>query len=251
MIKICSLLIILFINISVYAQIDIIFHQDKIKQGSLISVRFVTTEEIAKKINSAPIKGQTISDTLYIQSIDPLVKNEADEKFSAKALIVVVKPNLSRQMKINLAGEEINLNANTLVVIPTDSSEGFVFGDFEIPIKKKYLITILFGLAFFLLCYFTYFFWRSYRLKKIRKDKLVAMKNHILNIESYDEIVSLWQNKQDYLATFPHLESSFKDFEKVLFKYLFKPGQTEEEKLEIRKAYKKFTSDISGGFYGI
>jgi hypothetical protein len=232
------------------AGVVIKFAEKKITQGSLQSVKLLIDEESFIKLDSLKLMGLTINETLYIQSVSPFTKNNSND-LEANATVVFIKVPKENSAIIETSKGKIGVEWENNEILPTEASQNFLFGNFEIPRSKNiflgFLILIVFGFLILI----------GIKLKKTRDQKLKVkkyldnIKDQILSSNDYHSIVEIWKRKHEILNLFPHLSIAFSNLEKELFKVQFKPVQSELEKEEVQKAYKFFLDQIKGDLDGI
>jgi hypothetical protein len=106
------------------------------------------------------------------------------------------------------------------------------------------LIIILLVVGSFLL-------WRKISARRKVAARRKKLLEEFKSCTSYEDVVSMWQKKRIFFQEFPQLESNFSSFEEVLFRYQFKPKQTDTEKQSVLDAYRKLLSDNEGVLRGI
>lgn len=227
------------------------FSQSEVKQGSLEPATLRVSAEIMGKVPLNKLAGKNFAESIYFHKMSPFLRKEGSTSFESEVQIIFVKIPESQRLIDNVNGTSLVLNWNQIKIIPTDPGEGLIFGNFTIPERFKWLfwLSIFFGIVAISLGV-----WGIYkRIKEKRKFKEVRLKikNEIMSCSTYHDVVLIWQNKKFYCDKFPHLEGPFKKLETVLFKYQFKPSQSEKEKDEVIKAYQVFVREIEEGFRGI
>ncbi len=227
------------------------FKTDKIKQGSFQSVLLKMDESTAEKIDLQKLKGENIGETVYIQDVGPLAKMVDAHYFESTATIIFLKVPATDGLLYKTSKFEIPVKWSKILVIPTEAGKELLFGSFTLPQKVR-IIFWLFGTIFLVIIFLIIFnFRKKWQAKKAIKFKRNNLKDEILSAARYEQVVNLWKNKHSFISQFPHLDEPFKVLEQVLFKYQFKPHQSEQEKAEVVKAYKEFKNKIDGGFNGI
>jgi hypothetical protein len=68
---------------------------------------------------------------------------------------------------------------------------------------------------------------------------------------TYEEIVTIWLQREKYLKAFPTIIEDFKKFETILNRHQFKPNRSSKEISEIQDAYEKFKTTLRGVLHGI
>jgi hypothetical protein len=246
------LLLLSFISLVAPASAGIVikFAEKKITQGSLQSVNLIVDEESFTKLDSFKLMGLTINESLYIQSVSSFTRNNGND-LEASATVVFIKVPKENAAIIETSKGNIQVDWGNTEILPTEASEGYLFGNFEIPRPKNILwgLSILIVLGVLVLT--------GIKLKKTRDQKskakkyLEKIKDQILSSSDYNSIVETWKKKHEIINHFPNLSSPFSNLEKELFKVQFKPVQSELEKEEVQKAYKLFLDQIKGDLDGI
>ncbi|MGE3609380.1 MAG: hypothetical protein AB7I27_07320 [Bacteriovoracaceae bacterium] len=250
MIKILLLFIISFsawANLSLQLQLP----KDAIKQGSLEKAVLVAPINTMEALPLNRLTGKNFGETIYFYRIGPFIRKEKSNNFESDVQVIFVKVPKSASITDKVEGQDVIINWSDVRIIPTEGAENLIFGNFSIPEKFKWPLVLL---ILSILGFVSGFAWRIVKKlqnKKRRKEELQKIKVEIYGATSFHDVVLIWQNKSFYLKTFPHLTEPLKNLEKVLFKYQFKPNQTEIEKDEVMKAYQEFLNEIRGGFNGI
>jgi hypothetical protein len=241
----------LFLVSSVEAEVVLSFGRDKIKQGSLEETILKVDMETAQKFSIQKLKGETVGDVLHFHQISPLVKKSEDGAFYAEATVIFAKIPEKNSLVYSSANEQITISWPQIEVITTDSDQRFVFADFTIPGKKDVWLLVLLSLTLVIISILSWTFRKRWKSKQLLKRKKLELREQLLSAGSYEDVVAVWQKKSQFLNEFGHLEEPFRALEKTLFKYQFKPNQSEAEKEEVMKAYRSFTQKTEGGFNGI
>ncbi len=239
--------LILLVALPVRSDIFLELSQDQVKQGSLISGKLkfdltsLSSEEVPK------LRGQTLGDVLYVHQIGPLVGRGGSSVYEADAKLIFLK--VPSGTAVPAAGG--NLRWGTLTVIPTEAPKELLFGNFSVPARRKLLLwggiaalLILGGLLFLKV-------WRVFQPRRKEKIRRQGLKQTLLSANDFDKVVELWRSKHTYLSEFPHITDPFLELESVLFKYQFKPSQSDAERSEVLQAYRRFTEAVTGGFNGV
>ncbi len=232
-------------------QLRLVFSGIEVKQGALVRAR-LTVPPAGINLPLQKLKGETISETVYVQQISPLLRKEGAAEYEAETQIIFINVPQSNNLQWKIGESEIILSWDQLTVIPTEVPKEMLWADFSAPdvLHQNWLWILALTLLLFI-PYPVFVLWKKLNFKKREKLRKAAIVEEIKNCRSYDDVVTLWKKKHTYLSTFPHLENSFVDLEKVLFKIQFKPGQSEAEKSEVLNAYQKFLNETEGGFRGI
>lgn len=251
--KIFVLLIsILFSNcLLAAARIDINFPVKEVKQGSLQHSVIRMDETSAQRIELQKLKGQTLGEILYIYSVSPLMRKDGGSAFEAEATIIFVKVPEQNKLTSKASGVDLEVTWNQVSVIPTEAPPELLFGTFTVPSRMKLMTWVGALVLLIILLVVSLKFRKNWLNKKTLKQRKLEAKAEISSAKEYADVVRLWQKKKSFIREFPHVEEPFRELEAVLFKYQFKPIQTETEKIEVMNAYRKFANQIEGGFSGI
>lgn len=245
------LVLILSTSIVAFAGIELDFKSAKVKQGSLEPAVLKIDQQSAQNLNLNKLSGQTLGEVIYLYSVSPLMKKAGDAGFEAEATAVFIKVPESNKIVHKTGTTEIDVSWNGIQIIPTEAPKELLFGTFEIPSPMK-LISWGSGLIVLIMAALAgWKFRQKLLLNKAIKNKKAQIKDEIISAKEFSDVVKLWEKKKILISEFPHIEGSFKDLEKVLFKYQFKPRQSETEKIEVMTAYREFIKSIEGGFNGI
>lgn len=225
------------------------FGAGPVKQGRFQSGKLRLDTESFQLIQNQKLTGETIGETIYLQSIKPFLKNQTNNFYETDVVVVFLKiPNDKIVFKVSSA--EIPVSWSKVEFIPTEAEKDLIWGSFNLPQKfKSFLwplipIILVLGLVYLRIR-------KKWKIKKIVKKKNRKLKHDLISPATYEEIVKVWTRKQEFVETFPHIASSFKDLEIILFKYQFRKFQSEDEKKEVIESYKEFVKKIEGGFNGI
>ena len=242
---------ILFLVSSAYAEIILSFPSDRIKQGSLVETTLKVDLETAQKFPIQKLKGETVGDVLHFHHISPLIRKNEDGAFYADATVIFAKVPEKNSVVYNSNSGQVTLAWPQIEIINTEADQKLIFADFTIPGKKNVWLLILGSLIVIVLFILAWILGSRWKIKQQLKRKKLDLKQKLISAGSYEEVVSLWQKKSEFLKEFGYLEEPFRDLEKTLFKYQFKPKQTDIEKEEVMKAYRAFTQKTEGGINGI
>ena len=230
---------------------DIRFTGAKIKQGAIVPVKLVFDLPASQGLSVNKILGQTLGGNFYIYKAKPLLTKDNWTAFESDAEIILAKVPESKPLIYKSGENEVIITWNDVEFIPTEAPKEMIYGNFEIPSRAQILkwvgvlVVILFLLGFG---------WKIKLImshKKELKSRKAAIKNEIVSAREYHDVVKVWQKKSIIVREFPKIEMNFKNLEAVLFKYQFKPSQTEAEKIEIMNAYRDFVDKCQGGLDGI
>ena len=227
------------------------FVAQEIKQGSLESVKIHLNPEAAQRISLNKLKGQTLGETIYLYDVSPLMRKAGSSNFEADAKVIFVKTPETNALAFKQETEDLFITWGNTQITPTEAAKGFIFGNFEIPSRPKIILWLSILLGVGLLTFLGFWGRNKYRTKQALKAKTRALKAELTTAQTYAEVVNVWKKKHLYVSTFPHIEDSLKDFETVLFKYQFKPRQSEAEINVVMEAYREFLQKIAGGLNGI
>lgn len=218
------------------------------KQGEIVTARLIIKETQGQS-SLQGLKGKNFEKTLYLLSLSPFILKNGNLESEVK--IIFLKIPQTTFVRETLNGQDVMISWGDITVSGTEEAESFLLGDFDIPKKKKFFVWIMSGFLFLLVVLGTLWITRKNKKKKVIRLKKLALKEELVSCHSYEEVVSIWKKKLTYLSVFPQFENNFKNLEQVLFKYQFKPSQTEKEKSEVMEAYKQFRSEIMGGEHGV
>lgn len=234
---------------AVSIQLD--FFDSQLKQGQLEVAQVTMTAEAAQNISLQKLKGANFAETLYFYELGPLIKKDGGDYFVADAKVIFLKIPESPKLIQKLGNEEIILAWPQIEILPTEGGKELIFGQFEIPSRKKILLWVLISLGLLTGLYALIKYRKQIALKKAAREKRINLKDKLFNATDYSQIVEIWLSRDEFLTAFPEIRDYFKKFEITLFKYQFKPHQTETEKAEVVTAYREFLTNIQGGLSGI
>ncbi len=248
------ILLSLFLSVSAFASVlklEIRFQEPKIKQGSVVPATLVFDAESSQKLPINKIVGETLGGHFYIYSAKPLLTKDNWNAFESEATVIVGKIPEAKPVSYKSGDNEIMVLWNDVEFIPTEAPKELIYGTFEIPSRAQ-ILKWLSLLAVFIIAGLGIWKFKKYLDNKnsIQKKKR-ELKDEVLSAKEYADVVSIWQKKSQILKVFPSLEDHFKELEVVLFKYQFKPSQTETEKNQVMTAYREFINKSQGGFNGI
>jgi hypothetical protein len=229
----------------------IAFPSSEIRQGSIIHAKlFVTPDSLNLPLQE--LKGEIVSETLYFQQLSQLFKKERSPEYVSEIQVIFIKVPEASTLKFKIGEEVVELGWNNIQVIPVETPEELLWADFTAPdLFKGKLIWVWFVLLGLLISVFGIYAGKKISVKNAQKARKRRLIDEFKSCQTYDEIVSMWKKKRTYTTEFPHLSSAFQPFEEVLFRYQFKPTQTEIEKSEVLNAYRKLLDQGEGGFRGI
>lgn len=232
-------------------RLEIIFSNDEINQGSLQEATLEIETSSLQNFEIQKLKALSPNDTLYFHKLSPLMKSGSSGKYTSEISVVFLKVPESNSLKFSVAEQEVDLSWNDVHVIPTEASKGMIFEAFELPERRKILVWILCGLGIGAIVLIIFIVRKRWKISRDKKRHRQELKEDIFSANTYEEVISVWQRKFYYQEEFPHTAEGFKNLEKTLFKYVFKPHQSETEKTEILKAYRGFINEVQGGFNGV
>lgn len=240
----------LFFSISAWAnvQLELSVENSSPKQGEIVPAR-LTLKETQGQVFLSGINGKNFNKTLYVLSLSPFVIKGPFLEADAKIIFLKVPEGQFVSETVN--GQEVAIHWNNIRVIGIETPQSFLLGDFEIPQKKKIVLWILITFGILGLVWMGYWITRKIKKKDAVLSRNKSLKQDLLNCHSYDQVVIMWKKKRIFLNEFPQLDEHFKELEKVLFKYQFKPSQSVQEISEVLGAYEKFKADVTGVLNGI
>lgn len=227
------------------------FPKDKVKQGSLEEGVLLLDKPDSHSFGFSKLQGRSLEGILYFHKLSPLIKKEGSEFYEAEVSLIFLKQPEGDSITVKDNGTDLTISFSGIEILPTQAEQQLIFEKFTIPKKESPLFWALGGLILLFLGFVTYAFYRKWQQKMNLNSHRRRLKNELIEVRSFEEIARVWEKKPLFLKEFPHLETSFKELEKTLFLYLFKPHQTEEEKERVQKAYRHFIRDIEGGLHGI
>ena len=238
-------LLLLFFSFNVWSRVNLELSLDNpsVKQGEIVIGRLRVQEAEGQAV-LAGLKGKKIEKTLYLLSVSPFMGKQGQLEAEAKVIFLLI-PQKSEVTEI-VNGEEVFIKWNNIEVIPTPEPKSFLLGDFEIPIRANAIYWIIVFLSISVIALLTTLVLRHFSKKKKAKNKILALKKELLDCNSYEDVVEIWEQKRKYLETFPKIDKNFKVLENVLFKYQFKSQRTKSEIDEVVQAYSVFKSNVSG-----
>jgi hypothetical protein len=220
--------------------------QATVNQGEIIEGVLILKEGVVPPFS---LRDKTFGKTVYLFSLEPFVGRAST--FEAKAKVIFVKVPETNILLETVNGEEVVISWSGLKVKPTEAVQSFLFGDFEIPARKKVLPWIGGILTLAFLCFIGWFLLSKSNRKRLQKQKKKMLKDQLSQADNYENVVTIWKNKHQTLKEFPEMDNAFKNLEATLFKYQFKPHRTPDEIQQVMDAYAKFRDEILKGQNGV
>ncbi len=225
------------------------FSNPSIKQGKVEEATIYLDESTAQKLLASKIAGQSLESTIYLMEVGPLTKTE--NNFEASAKVIFLKIPESKALLYKGSHGEFPVTWSPVEIVPTEATQELIFETFSIPAKKD--LVLWFGLLLIaaLLIFIILKFRKAQLIKTQIKKRRASLRDDLLKGSNYVEVVEIWKKREEYLNEFPAIHDHFKKFEQVLYKYQFKPSQSEAEKIEVMQAYREFVNNVSGGLNGV
>lgn len=252
--KITAFFILILMSFSSFAgvlKVDIRFPEGKIKQGAIVPVKLIFDLPASQGLPLNKVIGETLGNTFYVFKAKPLVTKDNWTAFESDAEIIVAKIPEYAPLAFKSGDNDVMITWNEVEFVPTEAPKELIYGTFEIPSRAKILLwlSILVGIVLAGLVG-----WKvktKLSAKSALKSRRAAIKDEVLSAREYADVVKIWQKKSAIVKEFPVLDNNFKDLETVLFKYQFKPTQSEIEKSEVMNAYREFVNKSQGRFDGV
>ncbi len=227
------------------------FFAEEIRQGALVKAKlFVPPESV--NVPFQKLKGETVGETIYFYQLSPLLRKEGSSNYEADIQLIFVKVPESTSLVATVGDQAIELEWNNIRIIPVETPEGMLWADFTAPdFLEGKLTWIWLTLLIIILGAGGFIIWKKLNKRNKEKSRKQKLIDEFKSCQSYEDIVAFWKKKRSFIKDFPHLEGTFPPFEEVLFKYQFKPSQTENEKNEVMKAYRNLVEQSEGGFRGV
>lgn len=232
-------------------KVTIKFNTSKIKQGSVVDAVLGLNSETTQKIQYNQLKGQTLGGSFYIHQAKPLMTKGSWDTLESDAKIIVVKIPENKPLIHKLGEDSIEVTWTDVEFVPTEVPKDFIFGTFEVPSRMDVIKWLLIVSGFVLTVGLIFYVYQKLKNRSHIKQRRKALKTELFSATEYDQVVELWKKRDVFIKEFPFIEEQFRKLETVLYKYQFKPKQTEAEKSEVMRSYKLFVTDIQGGFRGI
>lgn len=252
--RLLILFITLFISFSALAatlKLEIRFKEGKVKQGTIVPATLVFDGESSQKLPLNKLVGETLGKSFYVYSAKPLITKDNWNAFESEAQVIVATIPESSPVVFKSGDFDVMVMWNEVEFIPTDAPNQMIYGEFDIPARAKIIRWGLILLALAAAVLIGMKLQKRFTAKTALKKKRALIKDEIMSVREYSEVVKVWQRKNDILKEFPSLEQNFRNLESVLFKYQFKPTQTEVEKLQVMDAWKEFLAVSQGSLNGV
>ena len=219
-----------------------------IKQGEIAEV-IVHVHSSRGEIPLKGLVGKHFSETIYVYSMDPFViKNGLME---SRAKIIFSKTPQSDSLQDEIEGAIYIVKWPGIQIIPTAQSEGFKFGNFDIPYTLPWLMIIVILLIFVPVCIYSIRLLKRYKLKNQHKRHLTGLITELESAKDYNDVERIWLKREEYITAFPQIKNDFRKFEEILNRHQFKRSRKEAEVNEIIQAYERFKSQLIGVKNGI
>lgn len=235
----------LFISINLEAKILLSIKplQREVIQGDLVSARIEVADN-SQNIDLLSLENKTISNSIYFFEI----KKESSG-YGAKLVIANVPKENTVTDK--LGAEDIVIDLSGIQLVPTEKPKSFIYDDFKIPTYLNWVLIIGITLALVLVTGGVIVFIQKLKKDSNKKKKITKIKEEVLSAKTYDEVVKVWTMKHEILQLFPNIDVEFKGLEQVLYAFLFKPSQSQDEKRIAEKAFQDFIVKIKGKLDGV
>jgi len=225
--------------------------QSGVNQGALVKATLIVQPE-AINFPVQKLKGQTLGETLYFQQLSPLLKKEGSSAYESEVSIIFTSVPETRVITGKIGSHELQVEWNDIRISPVESPGKMLWADFTAPdfLERGWkwvwitLIIILFSFGGYIL-------WRKLLKRKREKERRSKLVSEYMSCSNYEEVVEFWKRKHIYLKEFPQIEHDYRSFEEVLFRYQFKPKQSESEKQMVIDAYRKLIEVTQGGLRGV
>jgi hypothetical protein len=219
-----------------------------IKQGEIAEV-VVHIQSSRGEIPLKGLVGKHFAETIYFYSMDPFViKNGLME---SRAKIIFTKNPQSDSLQEEIEGVVYHLKWPGIQIIPTAQSEGFKFGNFDIPYSLPWLMIIVILFIFVPFCIYSFKLLNSYKLKNQHKRHLTGLITELESAKDYNDVERIWLKREEYISAFPQIENDFRKFEEILNRHQFKRSRKDADLNEIIEAYERFKSQLIGVKNGI
>lgn len=219
-----------------------------IKQGEIVDA----TLHVQSSRGEIPLKGlvgKHFAETIYIYSMEPFVVKNGIMESRAKVIFTKIPSSESLQQEIE--GVIYIMNWPGLQILPIAQTEGFKFGNFNIPHSLPWLVIIVILLIFVPVCIYSIRLLKNHQSKKRHKRNLKGLMTELESAKDYNDVERIWLKRNEYIKAFPQIENDFKKFEEILNRHQFKRSRREADLNEINEAYEKFKSQLVGVRNGI
>jgi hypothetical protein len=247
------LLVLLFIATDALSmdKLALFIPQGQVNQGALVKGTLIVQPE-AVNFPVQKLKGENIGETLYFQNLSPLLKKEGSLSYESEVKVIFTSVPQGKVVSGKIGTQEVAIEWNDISINPVESTGKMLWADFTAPdFFERSWKWVWITLLIILLSFGAFTLWRKFDRKKREKDRRRRLADEFMACGSYEEIVEFWKKKHLYLREFPQLENNYRVFEETLFKFQFKPRQTESEKELVVKAYQKLIEDSKGELRGI
>lgn len=247
------ILILLFISADALSmdKLALFIPQRQINQGSIVKGTLIVQPE-AVNFPVQKLKGETIGDSLYFQNLSPLLKKEGSVAYESEVKVIFTNVPQGNAVTGKIGAQDVAIEWNDININPVESSGTMLWADFTAPdFFERSWKWVWITLLIILLSCGGFVLWKKFNRKRREKERKRRLADEFLACGTYEEIVEFWKKKHIYLKEFPQLETPYRLFEETLFKFQFKPRQSETEKDLVVKAYQKLAEDSKGELRGI
>jgi hypothetical protein len=227
------------------------FPVERFSTGELVNVEIIIDANSAQGLSFQSLKGETIGETIYIQSLSPLILREGEQHFTVDAQVVLIRKPTSNQIQTTFKGNTLFIGWDNVEIEAVDTPSDYVLEDFTVPTPLNILRWVLLFIIFSSVIYGLWVLKKKWSDKKLEKKRLAELKRSLLSGKDYAAVVEIWKKKHAYLKSFPMIETAFTNLESVLFKFQFKPQRTMEEEFKVMEAYRNFIKDAEGELRGV
>lgn len=243
-----KIILAIFLSQLAWAKVSLEFRPNlsSVNQGEIVEGDLVLKDG---PMPTTSLRGKSIGKIIYVFNIEPFLGNAGS--FQAKAKLIFSKVPETTLAVESINGEEMIIFWNNLTINPTEESQSFLLGDFEIPSRKKILPWLIGLFAASITGSLVWFFIKKIRRRRDLRQKKKALRDQLTHASTYDEVVIIWKNKHQTLKEFPTIEDAFKNLEVILFKYQFKPQRSPHEIEQVMESYQKFRQEVLKGTHGI
>lgn len=232
-------------------RIDLELNETEVHQGALVRGKLLLPPQ-SMNFPLQKLKGTTFGETLYFHQTSPLLRKDGSSVFESEVQVIFIKPPESENVAGTFGQSELVINTGGIKVIPVEASGKMLWAEFTAPdFLKDNWSWLLSAALLMLLASAGFWIWKKINRKRTLRLRRRVLFDEFSSCRNYDDVVSMWQKKRNYLQEFPQIEEKFRTFEEVLFKYQFKPRQSDSEKEVVMTAYRKLLSDSEGVFRGV